>query len=425
MQKVLVLDNNMNPLMPCHPARARQLLKQGKAAVYRHYPFIIILKNRKGGDVQPVELRIDPGSKVTGLAVVAQFGRGRTVVWAANLQHKGWRVKKALDKRRILRRSRRSRKIRYRPPRWRNRKTEKGWLSPSLMSRVNNIRHWAEKLTTLIPIKTIAVETIRFDTQLMENPEISGVEYQQGELQGYEVREYLLEKWGRKCVYCSADNKQLEIDHVWPKSRGGSNRVSNLVISCEPCNRAKGSSSVQEFLAHDPKRLELILAQKRKPLRDAAIINAICYRIGDELKELGMSVTFWSGGLTKYNRCNAGYPKDHWIDAACVGTHAAQILEGMLPLNIKAMGRGKRRVCQPDKYGFPKAKPRTVKRVHGFQTGDFVKAVVPLGRKAEGTHVGRVTIRASGYFCISKIDGINWKYCKLLQQSDGYEYTQI
>ena len=290
------------------------------------------------------------------------------------------------------------------------------------MSRVNNVRHWAEKLAVLIPIKTIAVETARFDTQLMENPEISGVEYQQGQLQGYEVREYLLEKWGRKCAYCDASDRRLEVDHIWPKSRGGSNQVSNLVISCEPCNQAKGNRPAQKFLAHDQKRLEFILAQKRISLRDAGIMNAIRYRIGDELKRLEIPITFWSGGLTKYNRCTAGYPKDHWIDAACVGTHAAQIPEGLLSLSIKAMGRGKRQVCNNDRYGFPNSKPRTAKRVRGFQTGDLVKAIVPLGWKTGGTHVGRAIIRARGYFCVGKIDGINWKYCELLQRSDGYEY---
>ena len=167
------------------------------------------------------------------------------------------------------------------------------------MSRVQNVRHWADRLSMVVPLSRIAVETVRFDTQLMENPIISGVEYQQGELAGYEVREYLLEKWGRKCAYCGAENVPLEVEHIHPKSRRGSNRVSNLLISCHACNQAKGSRDVREFLAHDPARLKRILAQARQPLSDAAAVNATRYAIGNALKELGLPVTFWSGGRTK------------------------------------------------------------------------------------------------------------------------------
>lgn len=66
--RVLVLSNTRKPLMPCHPARARKLLSKGRAAVYRLAPFTIILHHRDDGDVQPIEFKVDPGSKTTGLA---------------------------------------------------------------------------------------------------------------------------------------------------------------------------------------------------------------------------------------------------------------------------------------------------------------------------------------------------------------------
>jgi hypothetical protein len=198
MQKVLVLDAKKKPLMPCHPARARELLNKSRAAVYKRYPFTIILKDRVGGDVQPVELKLDPGSKTTGIALVGYFERGLEIVFGANLEHRGHSIKKDLQSRRANRRARRNRKTRYRPARFNNRRRPKGWLPPSLMSRVFNVETWAFRLQKLIPITSIAVETVRFDTQKMQNNEVSGVEYQQGELAGYEVREYLLEKWGRK-----------------------------------------------------------------------------------------------------------------------------------------------------------------------------------------------------------------------------------
>ena len=196
--RVFVLDKNKRPLMPCSSYRARELLDKGKAKVYRRYPFTIILTEREGGELQEIELKIDPGSKTTGIALVAHFQRGYVLVWACNLNHRGHKVHEALAKRRTQRRSRRYRKTRHRRPRFNNRRRKRGQLAPSLKSRVDNVCHWAEKLRGLSPLSRIAVETVRFDAQKMQNPEISGIEYQQGELFGYEVREYMLEKWQRK-----------------------------------------------------------------------------------------------------------------------------------------------------------------------------------------------------------------------------------
>src|SRR5690606_27363916 len=145
-QRVLVLDRNREPLMPCHPARARQLLREGKAAVFRRYPFTIILKGREGGDAQPVVFKADPGSRTTGVALVADCQRGKRVVWAAELTHRGGQIRDALLSRRQLRRSRRNRKTRYRPARFDNRRRPEGWLAPSLRSRVHNILTWANRL---------------------------------------------------------------------------------------------------------------------------------------------------------------------------------------------------------------------------------------------------------------------------------------
>jgi 5-methylcytosine-specific restriction endonuclease McrA len=248
MQRVFVLSNTKKPLMPCHPARARELLRDRKAAVYRRIPFTIILKDRVDGDLQPLELKVDPGSKTTGISLVGEFKRGRRVIFGANLSHRGQAVRDALESRRSLRRSRRARKTRYRAPRFLNRRRQRGWLPPSLRSRVDNVQSWGNKLISFSPLSAVAVETVRFDTQKMENPEISGVEYQQGELLGYEVREYLLEKWGRRCTYCGKDGVPLQVEHIHPRCLGGSNRVSNLTLACRPCNEKKGSHPIEDFL---------------------------------------------------------------------------------------------------------------------------------------------------------------------------------
>ena len=110
-----------------------------------------------------------------------------------------------------------------------------GWVAPSLMSRVFNIRTWANRLRKIYPINGIALELVKFDTQLMENPEIEGVEYQQGTLHGYEVREYLLEKHKRKCAYCGKGDVKFEVEHIVPKALGGTNRIGNLTLACHSC----------------------------------------------------------------------------------------------------------------------------------------------------------------------------------------------
>jgi len=232
VSKVFVLDVNKRPLAPTHPARARQLLRKGKAAVYRRYPFTIILKRGIAEiDNQPLRLKVDPGSKTTGIAIVND--NTGEVVFAAELQHRGQQIKRAMDSRRAVRRSRRNRKTRYREPRFSNRTRPEGWLPPSLFSRVANIETWVSRLCRLCPIGAISFELAKFDTQKMQNPEILGVEYQQGELAGYEVKEYLLEKFGRECVYCGKSNVPLEVEHIVPKSRGGSNRVSNCLCKVQ------------------------------------------------------------------------------------------------------------------------------------------------------------------------------------------------
>src|SRR5579864_3601955 len=235
MQRVIVIDSKKNPLMPCHPARARELLRKGKAAVFRLNPFTIILLNRIGGDIQDVELKVDPGSKTTGVALVADTQQGKEVIFAAELEHRGHQIKESLDSRRANRRNRRHRKTRYRQARFDNRKRPEGWLPPSLRSRVDNVVNFAKRLKRFVPITQVQVETVRFDMQKMDNPEITGVEYQQGSLQGYEIREYLLEKWQRTCAYCGVQNVPLQVEHIQPKSKGGTNRISNLSIACHPC----------------------------------------------------------------------------------------------------------------------------------------------------------------------------------------------
>lgn len=430
---VFVLDKNKKPLDPTHPARARKLQRSGRASVFKRYPFTIILHDREleNSTVSPCRLKIDPGAKTTGVVIL----QANAVIWAAELTHRGFAIRDALTTRRQLRRSRRNRKTRYRAARFNNRRRPKSWLPPSLNSRIENVLTWVHRLSKVCPITAISQELVRFDAQKMQNAEISGIEYQQGELAGFEIREYLLEKFNRRCVYCGATDTRLEIEHVKPRSLGGSDRVSNLAIACHCCNQAKGNLDIKDFLSGKPDVLKRILGQLKKPLADAAAVNTTRWALFERLKTTGLPVETGTGGQTKFNRTRLGLPKQHWTDAVSVGSSTSEqvTLKVAKPLLIKATGYGHRRMCNIAKYGFPQINKKgelavrsSVKIVRGFQTGDMVKAVVTKGKNA-GTHVGRVTVRATGQFDIStatqKLQIINHKYCKPIHRQDGYSYA--
>jgi 5-methylcytosine-specific restriction endonuclease McrA len=417
MNRVFVLSRTKKPLMPCHPARARELLSAGRAAVYRAVPFTIILKDRADGDVQPVEFKADPGSKTTGIVLVGDFPQqGKVVLVGINLQHRGDAIRKRLADRRAWRQGRRNRKTRYREARFNNRPRPGGWLPPSLQSRVANVFTWLIRLVKRTPVTECHVETVRFDTQVIQNPEISGTEYQQGELAGYEVREYVLEKWHRRCAYCGKEGVPLEIEHLTPCSRGGSNRVSNLTLACRPCNQKKGNRTAAEFGYPE------LQAKAKAPLKDAAVVNATRYAIGNAIRATGLPTSFWSGGRTKRNRMAQGYQKDHWIDAACVGAGGESVsLNGVKPFTITATGHGHRQVVRTDRYGFPRGTAGRVKRPFEFQTGDIAKLRVPKG-KYTGTYFGRIAgIRTDGRFDLNQITS-RWINFTLIQRGDGYAY---
>ena len=369
MNRVFVLDTDKRPLEPCRPARARQMLDAGEAAVFRRFPFTIILKKAMpDAVVGPLTAKFDPGSKATGLALVDGAGR---VVFAAELAHRGGLIKKKLEQRRAVRRGRRNRNTRYRQPRFLNRRGRKGLLAPSLQHRVGTTMTWLGRFRRLSNIGAVSVERVKFDTQLMQDEGISGAGYQQGTLAGYTVREYLLEKWGRACAYCGKTEIPLQIEHITPKSRGGTNRASNLALACQPCNQKKGSSPVDMFLKARPDLLKKIKAQAKTPLRDAAAVNATREAIFSAMSDTGLPVEAGDGAQTKFNRANLGLPKAHWIDAACVGESGAAVTvdPSMKPLLIAARGQGTRQKAVLNKFGYP-IQHRALKPVQGWRNGD-------------------------------------------------------
>ena len=418
---VFVLDTQKRPLNPIRPGLARKLLSNGKAAVFKRYPFTLILKVEVIAPQKPIILKLDPGSKTTGIALV----QGEDVIFGAELTHRGQAIKASIESRCSLRRGRRNRHTRYRKAKFSNRTRPKGWLAPSLQHRVETTLTWVTRLTKVAPIASITQELVRFDLQQLENPEISGIEYQQGVLHGYEIREYLLNKWERTCAYCGVTNTPLQVEHIHPKAKGGSNRISNLCLACDACNKKKGTQDVEQFLSKKPEILKRILSQAKRPLKDAAAVNSTRWALFNRLRTTGLPVSTGSGGLTKFNRTRLNLAKTHWLDAACVGKVESLKILTNKPLSIKATGHGTRQMCRTDKFGFPSRYVPRFKFVKGFQTGDIVKAVVTSGKKS-GTYVGRVAVRTSGSFNISAselVSGISYKYCSIIHRKDGYSYA--
>jgi HNH endonuclease len=243
-------------------------------------------------------------------------------------------------------------------------------------------------------------------------------------LAGYEVREYLLEKWGRRCAYCGATDRPLQVEHSVPKVRGGSNRVSNLTLACTTCNDAKGDRTAEEY------GYPQIQAVAKQPLRDAAAVNATRWALYHRLSALGLPLETGTGGRTKWNRTQRGLPKTHWLDAACVGASTPETvtIAGVVPLLIRATGRHSRQMCRTNAAGFPDKAPKATSVVDGFRTGDIVRAVVPSSSAKAGVSVGRIAIRASGSCNITTptgtVQGIHVRYCQPLHRGDGYAYTK-
>lgn len=457
---VIALDKNKRPLGFITERRCRKFFEQKRAVMYRMFPTVVIIKDV---DVRTIEntlptyhIKIDPGSKYDGISVIDDINN--RIMFSMQIEHRAELVKKNLDTRRGSRRNRRNRETMYRRSKFADggtftQKGNEGKIPPSIRSIIGNTETWVKRLSKWINIQRASVEAVRFDTQLMDNPDIEGIEYQQGTLQGTEVKEYLLIKHEHTCQYCggASNDAVLEIEHKVPRSRGGSSSIRNLTLACHTCNQLKGSLTPKEWLAEleaKPKKTKLDDARIRgiknviagnetgKSNRYCAWVNITRKRIEQFLFGMYGDVECSSGGRTKYNRIRLGYPKDHQYDAACVGKVPENGYEDLTHgyyVHAKATGRGTRFRGKTNKCGIitKKLGPRA-KAVNGFMNGDTVVADVPHKEgkpyKYEGHYVGRVMTRASGSFDIRTTAGerfaVNYKFLRKVQNTDGYQYKQ-
>ncbi len=317
---IYVLAPSGKPLMPTkNRNKVWYWLRKGLARVVSREPFTIQLRFETTGYRQPVTVGVDTGSQTVGIAAITQS----EAVYQAEV-HLRDDIRNKLIQRRRYRRNRRSRKTRYRAVRFANRRRKRGWLAPSLRSKAEATVKAVLFVARLLPVCQVNVEVGSFDTQKMQDPQVTGLEYQQGQMQGYLVREYLLRKWKRTCSYCGATGLPLQVEHLIPKTRGGSDRISNLVLACDPCNKKKGTQTALEFgFPH-------LQAQARAPLRDAAHVSSIKTAVVHQLvQQFGpdqVAVTY--GYETKYKRIQILHlPKSHTNDAIAIACAVGEVVQ--------------------------------------------------------------------------------------------------
>ena len=369
---VFVLNKNGNPLMPTRPAKARKLLVAGKAKVVRRTPFIIKLLHGSSGYRQTIVAGMDAGSKVVGSAAIANG----SVVYQAEVQLRQ-DVSKKMEQRAMYRRSRRSRKCRYRPARWLNRANSR--LPPSLQSKLQSHLRERNFIESILPVTWWNVETAQFDIHKISNPNV--VDYQRGNQHGYyNVKAFVL---GRDNYTCTSGRKvkhsaKLHVHHVQFRSQGGSDSPDNLRTLCETCHDALHAGDYE-------------LKPQRNKTRHATQMGIISARL--EKSDWEFRTCF--GYDTKFKREQIlGLPKSHANDAVAICLEHGEWVE---PLTTMLR---KRHVSAGD-YQQTKGKRSEIRiptgKLFGLRKFDLISTP-----KGTGFVKGK---RSSGYFALGDI---NW-----------------
>lgn len=306
---VYVLDKGGHPLMPTNRhGKVRRMLKSGQAKVVKKCPFTIQLMYESEHNAQSVSLGIDAGSKSIGMSATTKT----TVLYEADVELRD-DIVKLLATRRQMRSFRRSRKTRYRPKRFDNRRRGKGWVAPSIRQKINTHLVTVARVCEILPVSQIIVETASFDIQKIKNPEIQGVEYQRGEqMDFWNVREYVLFRDGHICQCCKGKKKDpiLNVHHIESRKSGG-DAPNNLITLCETCHKGYHNGTIKL-----PKEIK-----RGMKFKDAAFMGIMRWTFYNTLKEkyepdIPVSMTY--GYLTKNTRIQHNLPKGHYIDARCI-----------------------------------------------------------------------------------------------------------
>lgn len=403
---VYVLNKEGKPLMPCSEAKARRLLKAKKAHIVNYCPFTIQLDFDCENKTQDITLGVDAGSKIVGLSATTESKE----LYASNVELRN-DIVKLLSDRRALRSSRRNRKRRHRQARFNNRvnSKKKGWLSPSILNKINTHLKVIADVYKILPITKLVVEVASFDIQKIKNPDIQGEEYQHGEqFNFWNIREYVLFRDNHECQYCHGKSKDnvLNVHHIESRKTGG-NSPDNLITLCETCH-------------HKYHQGEIELNLKRgRSFRDATVMSIMRWSLYNKLQELYPNVHMTYGYITKHTRIEHNLPKYHYVDARCISGNPQATPLDYVYYQRKVRCHN-RQLFKLNALHGGRWKSNQAKRVvFGFRLFDKVK----ISDGKIGFIFGR---RTSGYFSVKTFfkesisTSINYKNLSLMQKNNGY-----
>ena len=403
-----VLNSNGQPLMPTsRSGKVRRLLKDKKAKVIKRCPFTIRLLYEAENNVQPVTLGVDAGSRHIGISATTED----KVLYEADAELRN-DITELISIRRESRRTRRNRKTRYRAPRFDNRISAKkeGWLAPSVRQKVDTHLQVIANIHKLLPIIKVIIEVASFDIQKINDPDIEGTDYQEGDqLNFWNVREYVLFRDSHECQCCHGKSKDkiLNVHHIESRKTGGDS-PNNLITLCEACHSGYHAGTV---------KLPSSIKRGMK-FNDAAFMGIMRWEVCNRLKDNYRNVSLTYGYKTKNTRIEHNLPKEHYIDARCISNHPDAVSDGTIYYQKKVRCHNR----QIHKFKVNEGGTRKLNQaphlVNGFRLWDKV-----LYNKEECFIQGR---RTSGYFQLKKLDGtlvspsINCKKLKLLETGKHY-----
>jgi RRXRR protein/HNH endonuclease len=380
---VYILNCHGQPLMPCHPHKARLLLKKGKAKVVSMVPFTLQLLYGSSGYTQEISLGMDAGTKHIGVSATTE----QCVLFEAEVQPRT-DIQELLATRRQFRRARRSRKTKYRKARFQNRNKPEGWVAPSMKQKIESHLKTIRLLHRILPIRKTTIEVAQFDIQKIRNPTIEGKEYQEGpQLDFWNTREYVLARDGHQCQWCKGTAKDpvLNVHHIESRKTGG-NSPDNLITLCETCHDLIHRT-------HQEDKIE----RKHRGFRDATHMGIIRWHIYEQAKALFSPVHLTYGYLTKNARITHHLEKSHMMDARCISGHPCVQSDGTTYL-IKCVRHNNRQLHKATiRKGGMRQRNTAPKDVQGFRLFDCV------------TYQGQTCFvfgrRSSGYFDLRTLDG--------------------
>ena len=407
---VYVLNQNGQPLMPTeNHAKVRVLLKQGRAKVVNKCPFTIQLLYSSTNYTQKVTLGVDSGSKHIGLSATTKD----KVLFESDVELRN-DIVDLLSSRRELRRSRRNRKLRYRKPRFNNRRRSDGWLAPSVKQKVDTHITMIAKVHKILPISNIVVEVASFDIQRIKEPITNGVDYQQGEQLGFwNVREYVLFRDGHKCQCCHGKSKDkiLNVHHIESRKTGG-DAPNNLITLCETCHIGYHKGVVKL-----PKAIH-----RGMSFKDATFMGVMRWALYEKLKTIYPDVKLTYGYITKNTRIKNGLPKDHYIDARCISGNPNAISNGDVYYYKKVRCHNRQTHKNTILKGGYRKRNQAAYEVKGFRLYDNV-----LWKGQKCFIFGR---RSTGRMDLRLLDGthinasVGYKNLKLLKMRSSYLIEQ-